>query len=65
MLDDFAKYRAKAIEASIMFLYLHELGHRTLNHVQNKDIQDIKNLAMSRSNESFYLIKEIFYYSAG
>ncbi|AZL67976.1 M48 family metalloprotease [Pseudomonas oryziphila] len=51
-LDNFNYYKAKAIEASIMFMYLHELGHHVLNHVKNKHIQEPENLAMSRSKEN-------------
>jgi hypothetical protein len=43
--------KARAIEASIMFLYLHELGHHVLEHTRGKRTADLAGLAMSRSQE--------------
>lgn len=41
---------ARMIEASIMFVYLHELGHHVLNHVP-PDMVDTASITMHRSQE--------------
>mgnify|MGYP003386000961 FL=1 len=43
--------KAGAIEASIVFLYLHELGHHILRHTDGKRTDDPAGLAMSRNQE--------------
>lgn len=46
---DLGEYRAKMIEASIVFLYLHELGHHVLGHVQESAAETP--VAMRRDQE--------------
>lgn len=49
---DFGEQRAKQMEASIMFLYLHELGHHVLGHTTNSRANQPSSLAMTRSKEN-------------
>lgn len=49
--DDYGKLKSGMIESSIMFLYLHELGHHVLHHTDGKKTYDKSGLAMSRKQE--------------
>lgn len=51
-IPEYALSRAKSIEASIMFVYLHELGHHVLGHVFGKKLTDRAGLEMSRRQEA-------------
>ena len=47
---ELGQVRARMMEASIMFVYLHELGHHVLNHVPT-DMVDTADKSMHRSQE--------------
>jgi hypothetical protein len=50
-IPDFGLNKAKAIEASIVFLYLHELGHHVLDHVLETKDRNARDLTKSRDQE--------------
>lgn len=49
--SDYVEQRPRQIEASIMFIYLHELGHHIHRHTANADLKRRHSLEMSRHQE--------------
>lgn len=49
--SDYVEQRPRQIEASIMFIYLHELGHHIHQHTSRADLRRRQSLEMTRHQE--------------